>query len=130
MSNFIHNKRGCEHCSKSAYGEIYIKNFLESQDIKFETQKSFEGLINPTTNRKLRVDFYLVDFDVVIEVDGVQHYKSIEHWGGEKSFKEQIYRDNIKNNFFGDKLIRINNKQLKNIKEICQQLQDLKQKKN
>lgn len=48
--------------------------------------------------------------EFAIEVDGVQHYKSIEHWGGDNAFESQIYRDNIKNEYFGDRLIRINNK--------------------
>lgn len=59
--------------------------------------------------------------------EDVQHYKPIEHWGGEKSYVEQVYRDNIKNNFFGNKLIRINNKKIKDIEKIWQQLQKQEQ---
>ena len=116
MSNLIHNKRGCNICSKKAYGEDYIKNYLDINNIKYIQQKSFDGLINPKTGRKLRVDFYLQELDIVIEVDGVQHYKSIKHWGGDKAYEEQLYRDKIKNDFFIGKLklIRINNKKNKN----------------
>ncbi len=127
MSNLIHNKRGCSICTRKSYGEFYIKEFLDKKNIRYVSQKSFDGLVNPKTDRKLRVDFYLPDYDLVLEIDGVQHYKPIEHWGGEKSYVEQVYRDNIKNNFFGNKLIRINNKKIKDIEKIWQQLQKQEQ---
>lgn len=127
MNNLIHNKRGCSICTRKSYGEFYIKEFLDKNNIRYINQKSFDGLINPKTDRKLRVDFYLPDYELVLEIDGVQHYKPIEHWGGEKSYVEQVYRDNIKNNFFGNKLIRINNKKIKDIEKIWQQLQKQEQ---
>jgi very-short-patch-repair endonuclease len=127
MNNLIHNKRGCSICTRKSYGEFYVKEFLDKNNIKYVNQKSFDGLINPKTDRKLRVDFYLPDYDLVLEIDGVQHYKPIEHWGGEKSYLEQVCRDNIKNDFFGNKLIRINNKKIKDIEKIWQQLQKQEQ---
>lgn len=127
MSNLIHSKRGCNICTRKAYGEFYIKEFFDKNSIEYITQKSFKDLINDKTGRKLKVDFYLPNYDISIEVDGVQHYKSIPHWGGDKSYDEQIYRDNIKNEYFGNKLIRINNKKIKNIEKIWQQLQKQEQ---
>ena len=47
--------------------------------------------------------------------------------GGDNAFESQIYRDNIKNEYFGDRLIRINNKKIKEIDIIWQQLQKKKQ---
>lgn len=121
MSNLIHNKRGCENCSKKAYGEYYIKDFLDKEKIEYETQKKFEDLRNPKTGRNLYIDFWLPDFNIGLEIDGIQHRIPISHWGGEKSFKNQIFRDNIKNEYFklnGLKLIRITNQELNKIKEI------------
>lgn len=121
MDNLVRSKRGCEICSKKAYGEEYIKEYLIKNNIKYIQQKSFKGLFNPKTNRSLKVDFYLPERNIVIEVDGVQHYKSIPHWGGDKSHKDLLYRDGIKNKFFeanNIKLIRINNKKIKNIDSI------------
>ena len=127
MNNLIHNKRGCSICTRKSYGEFYIKEFLDKNNIRYVNQKTFDGLINPKTGRKLRVDLYLPDYEIILEIDGVQHYKPIEHWGGEKSYLEQVYRDNIKNDFFGNKLIRINNKKIKDIEKIWQQLQKQEQ---
>ena len=39
--------------------------------IQFEEQKQFLGM---TYNKKLRCDFYLNDYNVVIEYNGKQHY--------------------------------------------------------
>jgi len=121
MNNFVHNKRGCRYCSETTYGEDYIKKFLDKNNIRYIQQKTFDKLINPITNRKLRVDFYLCDENIALEIDGVQHYKSIGHWGGQKEFEKQIYRDGLKNEFFKQeniKLIRINNKKIKDIEKI------------
>lgn len=53
--------------------------------------------------------------------------KCIYYQGGDNAFESQIYRDNIKNEYFGDRLIRINNKKIKEIDIIWQQLQKKKQ---
>lgn len=123
MSSFIHNKRGCPYCSRIdvRYAEKYVENYLRSKSIKFETEKTFEGLINPKTGRKLRFDFYLPDYNQVIEVNGIQHYKPIDCWGGEEYYERQIYRDKLKIDFLSKnniKLYILNNKQLTKINEI------------
>lgn len=121
MNNLIHNKRGCDICSKKTFGEEYIEKSFINENIVFEKQKSFQDLINPKTGRKLRIDFWIPCLNIGIEVDGIQHRKSIPHWGGEKEYISQIYRDNIKNRFFereGYKLVRITNQELEKIKLI------------
>lgn len=128
MNNLINNKRGCNICTRKAYGEYYIKEYFDKKNIIYITQKTFDNLINPKTGRKLKIDFYLPEYDIAIEVDGVQHYKSVPHWGGDNAFESQIYRDNIKNEYFGDRLVRINNKKIKDIENIWQQLQKNKLK--
>lgn len=122
MSSFIHGKRGCPYCYNMdlKYAEKYIENYLNSINIEFEREKTFNGLINPKSGRKLRFDFWLPSKNLIIEVNGVQHYKPIDCWGGEKYFQEQIYRDNIKKNFLEKNninLLILNNKQLTKIKE-------------
>jgi hypothetical protein len=123
MNSFIHGARGCPYCAKNdlKYAEDYISKYLSSIKVKFEREKTFEDLINPNTGRKLRFDFYLPTINTVIEVNGIQHYKPIDCWGGKESFEKQIYRDNLKKEFLENKnikLIIINNKQLTKIKEI------------
>ena len=97
---------GCPRC-KNSKGENKIYNYLNDKKIVFETQKSFVGCrnINP-----LFFDFYLPKYNMCIEYDGIQHFKSIERFGGVSEFDNCRIRDNIKNNYCKDnniKLLRI-----------------------
>ena len=86
---------GCPRCNLS-HGEREIRLFLKERNIEFEEQKKFEGLIY---KGELRCDFYLPKFNCVVEYNGLQHYKAVEFWGGEKSLLENQKRDKIKRNF-------------------------------
>ena len=84
-----------------------INKLLEENNIKFETQKKFN---NCKFKYKLAFDFYLIDFNILIEYDGIQHYKPVEQFGGEKSLKYLQNNDNIKTKYCIDnniELIRI-----------------------
>ena len=121
--NFEQNSRthlqgsGCSKCASSK-GESVIRNYLESNNIGFTEQKSFEGL---KMIKKLRFDFYLSEYNLAIEYDGRQHFEPVEYFGGVKSFKEIIKRDLIKNEYCFDNnitLLRIPYTDLKNIDKI------------
>jgi len=43
----------------------------------------------------------------VFEIDGLQHEKPIEYFGGEKQFQDTVKKDNIKNKFCKDNNIKI-----------------------
>jgi very-short-patch-repair endonuclease len=96
---------------------------LIENKILFERQKTFEGCINPKTDRKLRFDFYLPNHNMCIEYDGRQHFEAIKRFGGEKGYNLTIYRDRIKNIFCKNKNIEImrikyNEKVLSKIKKL------------
>jgi hypothetical protein len=103
---------GCPICSESR-GEKLLSLILKELNINFTRQAKFKDCTNLQTGkycRKLPFDFYLPDFNTVIEYDGVQHFKSVEFWGGDNSFKTQQVRDSIKNQYceiHGIKMIRI-----------------------
>ena len=125
MNSLINNKGGCEKCSQKSYGEIYVEKALNELSIKYIRQKTFNELLNIKTNRKLRIDFWLPEYNIGIEINGVQHYKSIKHWGGDDAFKSQVERDDIKKKYFIDKkytLICVNNKEIKKIKDYLWEL--------
>ena len=89
---------GCKaHLSK---GEEKIKTILTKNNINFETQKTFNDLINPKTNCKLKFDFFLPDYNIIIEYNGEQHTQEIPYWGGKEGLKERQERDEIKENWF------------------------------
>ena len=80
-------------------GEKKIKMILDKCDINYETEYSFSNCINPKTNKPLRFDFYLPEYNLLIEFDGEQHYKYTGGWNTKEAFRERVARDVIKNNF-------------------------------
>ncbi len=114
--------RRCPYC-KSSKGEKEIAKRLKKRHIKFLTEKTFAGLKD---NISLRFDFYLPDFNLVIEYDGRQHFEPVTFGGvSEEKAKENFIkakkRDCIKNNYCkenGIRLIRISFSEFENIGEI------------
>ena len=88
---------GCPSCSTTSTGEEKIKKFLDDNNIDYQYQKTFDGLKD---KNPLHCDFYLEKYNLVIEFQGIQHYKSIGFFGGDKSLISQQSRDNIKREYF------------------------------
>lgn len=88
-------------CESRSIGETNIGLILKENNIKFEREKTFEDCINPETGGKLRYDFYLPDYNRLIEFDGRQHFSFKENWGRqtEEDFKKLQQRDEIKNQY-------------------------------
>lgn len=84
-------KRGfqCPKCSDGfSYPEKLLFNVFEQlEDLKFNTQKSFEW-----SNNK-RYDFYISSLNCIIETHGEQHYR---HTGRGRSLKEEQENDKTK----------------------------------
>ena len=99
-------------CIKESLGEQEISKLLIKNNIKFETQKTFDGLLSEK-NKKLKFDFYLNNFNILIEFDGPQHYKKTNEWCLKNNIK--LYRipyteiNNLKtyniNNLLDDKFL-------------------------
>lgn len=70
--NVIYKNHGCPRCEKKYKGEVKISNYFNNNDINYESQKSYEDLFG-VGGRKLRYDFYLPDFDLLIEYQGNFH---------------------------------------------------------
>lgn len=111
------NGNGCPHCNESK-GEKSIKKFLIDNKIIFESEKRF----NECKNKKpLPFDFYLTDYNLLIEYDGIFHYEPIEFVGGIKKLKETQMRDKIKTKYAKDNnihLLRIPYTEFDNIENI------------
>lgn len=110
---------GCPKCQMSN-GERKISKLLIKENIKFEYQYKFKECKD---KRCLPFDFYLPEYNILIEYDGRQHYDNIKFFNNNLSLIQR--RDKIKDNFaikFNYKLIRLNknsdiNKIIKNIME-------------
>lgn len=85
----------CPSCSDSK-GEVKVKDFLKKLGLEFESEKAFNKC---KKERVLRFDFYIPDYNLLIEYQGEQHYQPVFIFGGEDSFKKTRLRDQIKRDF-------------------------------
>ena len=88
----IHRLSGCQRCSQSK-GETEVEIFLRKHDIEYRTQEMFDTC---RSKRKLRFDFYLTELNILIEVQGIQHFEPVERFRGQKGFEDRQKRDQIK----------------------------------
>lgn len=94
-SNFIHNNAQCPKCSNFS-NEKLIYQFLVEHKILFKYQYYL-----PLLNKyfpKYKVDFYLPQFNTIIEYNGKQHYEPVCFGGcsqeqANKNFEKQAHRD-------------------------------------
>jgi hypothetical protein len=71
--NHISRKDGCPKCNRSK-GEIVVEQWLETKGIIYVCQMTFDEC-RGNTNIRLKFDFFLPDYNLLVEVDGIQHYK-------------------------------------------------------
>ena len=89
-----HNGQCCPECSTSeSRGERKIRHVLENNNINFEQECSF---IDCRDKHPLPFDFYLPDYNILIEYQGAQHYEVVERFGGLAGFILRQKHDRIK----------------------------------
>ncbi len=86
---------GCPHCLGSI-GEEKIEEYLYNKEIVFEGQKTFQGL---KMKRKLKCDFFIPEINTIIEYNGIQHYESVDYWGGKKGLVKRKKHDKLKESY-------------------------------
>lgn len=93
----IYQRRMCRLCSYKtlrSFGESYLIELFLENDINFEYQKTF-NLRNKKTGHLLYFDFYLSNYNMVIEYNGIQHYKKDCSWYNEDYHKRDLYKRNF-----------------------------------
>lgn len=76
--------------------EYAVIQYLFRNHVDFSTEQSFPGLVG-RDNFDLRYDICINTKPLVlIELNGVQHYKPLKFFGGEKMFKLQVQHDKEK----------------------------------
>nr|DAJ39017.1 MAG TPA: restriction enzyme [Caudoviricetes sp.] len=79
-------------------GEIEIKNILKLYNITFISQYKVKKLLG-VRGRYLSYDFYLPEYNLLIEYQGKQHKQPIKYFGGEEMFKKQKEHDRRKREY-------------------------------
>lgn len=115
----------CAKEDKESQGEKAVSKILDKLNIDYTREKPIK-----TENTTLFADFYTKYG--IIEFDGLQHYKPINYFGGEKAFKETAIRDSKKNQFCWRNsipILRIKYNQFDNIETLVTNFINLGRKK-
>ena len=89
---------GCKYCGGSK-GEKIISYLLTIFGISYIREKKFDDLRDV---QYLRYDFYISEYNLLIEYDGKQHFEPIKHFGGVDAYNKTVEHDNIKNKYAED----------------------------
>lgn len=86
-------KQGCGAACSTSRGEVCAADIFNELGVKYQVQKKFEDF-------DMRFDFYLPDYNIVIECDGAQHFRSINsEWNSETKLQETRARDKMKQEY-------------------------------
>ncbi len=99
---------------------VDVKAELKFFNNKWETEKSLYDIIRNLFIKenvifhyrahwleRLELDIYISDLMIGIEYQGIQHYKPLEHWGGEPGFAKRRANDIRKKNLCEQNGIRL-----------------------
>lgn len=89
---------GCIRSENVSTYEVFIADILKENFILYNKEYGFDDC-KGVGNKKLRFDFYLPDYNTLIEYDGEQHFRPIEYFGGEEHFNILKQNDSIKNEY-------------------------------
>ncbi|WP_228307310.1 hypothetical protein [Priestia sp. J2] len=107
-NNFLNGHR-CPNCvnTHNSKGIHSIKNYLTYKGVPYTLEKKFNDCFNKD---KLPFDIFINESNILIEFDGIQHFKPVGMFGGKETFKYRVKNDQIKNDYCiknGIQLIRI-----------------------
>ena len=94
----------CPYCNRLSKGETEIVRILDKLGIRYYNNHKFDDCKHIL---HLKFDFYLPDYNMVIEYDGIQHFKPVKKFGGVERFKLDKYRDSLKNKYCEDNNIKM-----------------------
>lgn len=92
-------------------GEKKIIDYLFSNNITFEVQKTFDDCRGRNNRVPLRFDFFLPEYNILLEYDGEHHYDPVNKgWRAKYTHERTKINDEIKDNYIRAKglgLLRI-----------------------
>lgn len=95
--DFIYKDSGCPKCSQSK-GEKRIERYLKSCSVEYILQHKFDDF-RGRRNIPYSFDFYLPDYNLLIEYQGQQHERAVDFFGGEEKFEIQKEIDKKKKEY-------------------------------
>lgn len=123
ITKITDREQWCPNC-KMSKGEKRIRYWLENNNINYIYEKMFNDLLG-IGNGLLSYDFYLPDYNLLIEYQGEQHEHQCGIFGGEDKFKIQQEHDRRKREYAernNIKLLEIWYWDFDNIEEILKEM--------
>lgn len=117
--DFIRSQN-CPNCTTNSKMEYVIKNYLDDNNINHILHKTFDDL-RGVNNGLLSYDFYIPEYNLLIEAQGEQREKPKEYFGGNEGFLVQQEHDRRKREYAGTHnidLLEIWHWDYKNIEQI------------
>jgi very-short-patch-repair endonuclease len=82
--------RGCPNCLNKTEKKLFLW-LKEHHDVVSEFKA--EWCVRESTGKNLRFDFLLKEFNIIIELDGGQHFKQVRNWlSPEKQIRVDVYK--------------------------------------
>lgn len=72
------SKKWCPFCKHTT--ELKLLTFLQENYPDVEIQFAPEWCRNPHTSKLLRFDYYIPSLNLIIELDGMQHFAQVSNW--------------------------------------------------
>lgn len=88
---------GCPCCFRYSKGEELVKSALRG--VPHKIHWSFPGLYDKSPSHPLSFDFYIPQQNLLIECNGIQHYRPQEFLGGYRKFLVQKHHDWLKRRY-------------------------------
>lgn len=86
-------KKGCGAACSVSRGEVCAADIFNKLNINYQVQKKFDDF-------DMKFDFYLPDYNIIIECDGAQHFRSLNsEWASESKLQETRDRDLAKQEY-------------------------------
>ena len=82
---------GCPYCNESK-GEIAVSDFLQNNDLPFFREYKIPE-VKLYHKKHFEYDFCLLDYKILIEFHGKQHYEPVSVFGGEDEHEKVLQRD-------------------------------------
>lgn len=104
--------------------EKFVESFLSENKIEYTRNKTYDDLLG-VGGRKLSYDFYLPEYNVLIECQGLQHKRPAMNWDGGAYFETQKEHDRRKKEYANKNnitLIEIFPEDLSNINDVLNNL--------
>ena len=95
--NVLLGGHGCPRCTTSI-GENRIATYLKNNLISYTPQYK-EDTLRGIGGNPLSFDFYIPDWNILIEFQGIQHEKPVDFFGGEEQFLIQQEHDRRKRDY-------------------------------